>query len=140
MQKLACDQDPKLLVFKNGLPTFFNRYPKPATGDYKMQLQGLISFNPSPKLQSSVLFGLIFTILAATIIGCISNSKKYAKLTTLLFCGMLLLCFILLQIGAMGIDYRLSIGLAHYLEDIVLSPFIIMALIVLLKINDSVRL
>jgi hypothetical protein len=129
----------KLLVMQNGLPTLINRYPKPPTGDYSMQLQGIFSFNPSPKLQSSILFGILFTALASAIIGLLTESRKFAALTAALYCGLLFLCFVLLQLGVTGVDYRLSIGLSHYLEDIILSPFVVMVLVVLLKMNGSLK-
>jgi hypothetical protein len=129
----------KLLVVQDGLPTLINRYPKPPTGDYGMQLKGIFSFNPSPKLQSSILFGLLFTALATAIAGLLTMSRKFAALTAILYCGLLFLCFVLLQLGATGMDYRLSIGLSHYLEDIILSPFVVMVLVVLLKMNGSLK-
>jgi hypothetical protein len=130
----------KLLVITNGLPGFINRYPKPPTGNYGMQLKGLLQFNPSPKMQSSILFGITFTLLAAGIIYLLTLNRKLTILTALLYLLLLFLCFILLQLGTTGMDYRLSIGLAHSIEDIVLSPFLLMVLIVLLKLNNSIRL
>lgn len=129
----------KLLVIEKGFPTLINRYPKPPTGDYGMQLKGIFSFQPSPKLQSSILFGLLFTALSTAIIGLLTLSKRYAALTAVLYCSLLFLCFVLLQLGATGVDYRLSIGLSHYLEDMVLSPFVVMVLVVLLKLNGSIK-
>ena len=130
----------KLLVLREGVPVLINRYPKPPTGNYGMQLKGLLNFNPSPKLQSSILFGIAFTLLAAAIIFILTLSKKLTVFTAALYILLLFLCFILLQLGSAGVDYRLSIGLAHYLEDIVLAPFLLMVLIVILKLNNSIRL
>lgn len=130
----------KLLVIKQGIPELINRYPKPPTENYGMQLKGLFRFNPSPKLQSSVLFGLLFTAYAALITLLLTHSKKLTLLTTALYLSLLLLCFLLLQLGALGVNYHLSIGLSHYLEDIVLSPFLLMLLVVLFRLNGSIKI
>jgi hypothetical protein len=63
----------------------------------------------------------------------VSNNVFLAKITTLLFLGFMILCFVLILLNGAGVDYRLSAGLAHYLEDLFLSPFPLLIIIVIIK-------
>lgn len=54
-------------------------------------------------------------------------------MTAIFFAAYMIICFILITLNGVGVDYRLSAGLAHYLEDLFLSPFFIMVFIVIIK-------
>jgi len=127
----------KLLIIEEGVPVFINRYPKPAVAVFeKQEMKGTLGIKLPAKLQSSVLFSTIFLLLASAILGIYSRSKKVAFVTAAAYLGYMVLCFLLLKLGDMGVDYRLSTGLSHYLEDLFLSPFLILALIVLVHFNQ----
>jgi hypothetical protein len=127
----------KLLIIEEGVPVFINRYPKPAVAVFeKQEMKGTLGIKLPAKLQSSVLFSTLFLLLASAILGIYSRSKKVAFVTAAAYMGYMVLCFLLLKLGDMGVDYRLSTGLSHYLEDLFLSPFLILALIVLVHFNQ----
>jgi hypothetical protein len=127
----------KLLIMEEGVPVFINRYPKPAVAVFeKQEMKGTLGIKLPAKLQSSVLFSTLFLLLASAILGLYSRSKKVAFVTAAAYLGYMVLCFLLLKLGDMGVDYRLSTGLSHYLEDLFLSPFLILALIVLVHFNQ----
>jgi Mn2+/Fe2+ NRAMP family transporter len=96
-------------------------------------MKSLGSFSFSPKLQSSVFFSLCYLIASSALIGLISKKKSLAKTNAIFFAVYMFVCFILITINGMGVDYRLSAGLAHYLEDLFLSPFFILVFIVIIK-------
>ena len=76
-------------------------------------------------------------LFAAGILFLYSGSALIAKITGVAYLIYMILCSVLLKMGDMGIDYRLSTGLSHYLEDLFLSPFLILALIVVIKVVKS---
>jgi hypothetical protein len=122
-----------LLIVSKGNLEFINRYqPFPKT-DYKNEMKNFTGFHLSNKLQSSVFFSFLFMILATAIVYLYSQSQFLAKLTFSLYVIYFLLCFAFILLGNSGVDYRLSFGLSHYLEDLFLSPFFVMTLIVLIK-------
>jgi hypothetical protein len=53
-------------------------------------------------------------------------------LILLVYALYFMVCFALITIGNLGVDYRLSYGLSHYIEDLFLSPFILMMLLPLI--------
>jgi hypothetical protein len=72
-------------------------------------------------------------ISSSLLIGLISMRKSLAKITAFFFIITMFMCFILISLKGIGFDYRLSAGLAHYLEDLILSPFFILVFIVIIK-------
>lgn len=126
----------KLLIIEEGMPVFINRYPKPSVAVFeKTEMKGTFGVKLPAKLQSSVLFSALFLLFASAILGVFSRSKKVALITGAAYLFYMVVCFLLLKLGDAGVDYRLSTGLSHYLEDLFLSPFLILALIVLIHFN-----
>lgn len=130
---LGFKRERNLIIVNENSLQFINRYQEFPKTDYKSEMKNFSAFHLSYKLQSSLLFSLFFTVLAVAILYLFSSSTLIAKLTLLLYLAYFVLCFIFIQLGNFGFDYRLSYGLSHYLEDLFLSPFFVMALIVLLK-------
>ena len=126
-------RDDKLIVMKNYRFTFVNRYPKEQITNYESVMNNLKGFRLPARLQSSIFYSLSYLILATLITYLLSLSAFIAKLTAGLYGSYMILCFILIKIGTLGVDYRLSIGLSHYLEDLFLSPFFVLTLIVIIK-------
>ena len=123
-----------LLIIEEGIPTFIHRYPKPQVAEFeKNEMKGNFGIKIAAKLQSSVLFSLLFMTFAASILSIYSGSLNIGRITVVFYSLFMILCFLLLKLGDMGVDYRLSTGLSHYLEDLFLSPFLILALIVLIR-------
>ncbi len=128
-----------LLVFDaSTLFKFLNRYPRTSITDYKKEMSGLMGFSLSPKLISSVLFSLVFLILTTLIIHLSFRKSVFTKITASLFLIYMILCFFFLQLANYGVDYRLSAGLSHYLEDLFLSPFPLMMLVPLFLLADRI--
>ncbi len=124
----------KLLILEQGVFTFINRYPKPEVAKFeKTQMKGTLGVKIPAKLQSAVFFSFIYLILAAAFLLLYSKSIFIARLIALTYAVYMILCFLLLKMGDWGVDYRLSTGLSHYLEDLFLSPFLMLALAVLIK-------
>lgn len=130
---IGLQRESKLLVVGHNGITFINRYPRIAVTNFQSEMKNLGSFSFSPKLQSSVFFSICYLIASSLLIGLISGKKSLAKITALFFAAYMAVCFILITINGMGVDYRLSAGLAHYLEDLFLSPFFILVFIVIIK-------
>jgi hypothetical protein len=127
-----------LLVFDgHSVVKFLNKYPRIAATDFKKEMSGLIGFSLSPKLTSSILFSLIYLVLTSLIIQLIFSRKKYTYITIALFAFYMVICFLLIQLGNFGLDYHISFGLSHYLEDLFLSPFPLMLLIPLFIISEK---
>ena len=130
---LGFKRERNLLIVQENNFHFINRYqPFPKT-NYKNEIKNFSSFHLSYKLQSTVLFSILFMTIATVILYLFSSSVFIAKLTLLLYAIYFILCFGFIQLGNIGVDYRLSYGLSHYLEDLFLSPFFVMALVVLIK-------
>lgn len=123
----------KLLVVQDSSLTFINKYPRTSIANYEAEMKSMTSFHLSPKLQSSIFFSLIYLATSTLIVFLVSNNKFLAKLTAILFLAYMVLCFVLITLNGLGIDYRLSAGLAHYLEDLFLSPFPLLIIIVIIK-------
>ena len=119
-----------LLVFSaDTVFTFINKYPRIATTNFSNELNNFFLFQLSPKLISSLLFSLIFATLAIVFTYVLTKSKFFMRLITGAYAFYVIICFILIVMGNMGVDYHLSYGLSHYLEDLFLSPFILMMLV-----------
>lgn len=128
----------KLLIVEAGVPMFIPRYPKHTVAEFERTgMKGTFGVKLPAKLQSSVLFSLLYAFFAATILGLFARSVKIARLTVLVYLIYMVLCFALLKMGDAGVDYRLSTGLSHYLEDLFLSPFLLLALLVLIHFNGK---
>lgn len=127
-------REKKLLILEKGVPTLINRYPKKNVAVFeKTEMKGTFGIKIPAKLQSAVLFSLLFMVLGAVILYLYSQSIFIAKVITLLYIGYMVLSFFLLKLGDIGVDYRLSTGLSHYMEDLFLSPLIFLAVIAFIK-------
>jgi len=124
----------KLVILEKGSITFINRYPKPTVAKFeKTEMKGTFGIKLPAKLQSAIFFSLMYLLLATFILLLYSKSVFIAKLIALMYSMYMIVCFLLLKMGDWGVDYRLSTGLSHYLEDLFLSPFLILALAALIK-------
>lgn len=130
---IGLQRESKLMVIGNEGLTFINRYPTIGITNYQSEMKSASSFSISPKLQSSVFFSVIYLLTCSLLIGIISRKKSFAKISAVLYSVYMFACFILITLNGFGIDYRLSAGLAHYLEDLFLSPFFILVFIVIIK-------
>ena len=127
-------REKKLLIVEKGIPTFINRYPKKNVSVFeKTVMKGTFGIKVPAKMQSAVLYSLLFLIMGSSILFLYSKSLFIAKVIALLYLAYMLLSFLLLKLGDLGVDYRLSTGLSHYLEDLFLSPLIFLAVIAFIK-------
>lgn len=127
-------REKKLLIVEKGIPIFINRYPKKNVSIFeKTVMKGTFGIKIPAKMQSAVLYSLLFLIMGSSILFLYSKSLFIAKAIALLYLTYMLLSFLLLKLGDLGVDYRLSIGLSHYLEDLFLSPLIFLAVIAFIK-------
>ena len=127
-------REKKLLIIEKGIPTFINRYPKKNVALFeKMEMKGTFGIKIPVKMQSAILFSLLFLFLGTAILFLYSKSIFIAKVIAILYLGYMILSFLLLKLGDLGVDYRLSTGLSHYLEDLFLSPLIFLAVIAFIK-------
>ncbi|MBK9636626.1 MAG: hypothetical protein IPO63_01940 [Bacteroidetes bacterium] len=127
-------REKKLLIIEKGVPTFINRYPKKDVAKFeKTAMKGTFGIKIPSKLQSAVLYSFLFMVIGATILYLYSKSLFILKAIVLLYLGYMLVSFLLLKLGDFGVDYRLSTGLSHYLEDLFLSPLLFLAIIAFVK-------
>lgn len=134
-------REKKLLLIEQGRPILINRYPKPDVVRFeKEKMKGNLGLKVPVKLQSSVLFSLLFMLLSAGLLYLYSQKNSVAKAVIVLYTFYMIICFALLKLGQSGVDYRLSTGLSHYLEDLFLSPFTPLAGIVLLRAFRPVKI
>jgi len=127
-------REKKLLIIEKGVPTFINRYPKKDVTTFeKTAMKGTFGIKIPSKLQSAVLYSFLFMVIGATILYLYSKSLFILKVIVLLYLGYMLVSFLLLKLGDFGVDYRLSTGLSHYLEDLFLSPLLFLAIIAFVK-------
>lgn len=127
-------REKKLLIVEKGIPTFINRYPKKNVSVFeKTVMKGTFGIKVPAKMQSAVLYSFLFLIMGSSILFLYSKSLFIAKVIALLYLAYMLLSFLLLKLGDLGVDYRLSTGLSHYLEDLFLSPLIFLAVIAFIK-------
>lgn len=129
-----------LLVFDgHTIFKFLHKYPRISATNFKKEMGGLLGFSLSPKLTSSVLFSIVFMILTTAIIHLSFLKKNYSLITASLFIVYIILCFLLIQLGNYGLDYNISFGLSHDLEDLFLSPFPLMLLIPIFMIGEKLK-
>jgi hypothetical protein len=133
-------RETKLLCFDNNELVFKERFEKQTTTNYQAEVKSLTRFNLTTKIQSVCFYSLIFGLLTASILFLLSNSKQIFKYVLLGYLSYMVLSFFLIRIGSNGVDYRLSIGLAHYLEDLFVSPYILLFTAVGLKAFGLVNL
>ncbi|MBL7924992.1 MAG: hypothetical protein JNL88_12395 [Bacteroidia bacterium] len=133
-------REKKLLIFEQGTFMFINRYPKPEVAKFeKSEMKGTLGVKLPAKLQSSVLFSFLYLVIAGVLLLVYSRSVFIGKLMFILYFLYMIICFILLKLGDFGVDYRLSTGLSHYIEDLFLSPFLILAIAALVKAFGFVK-
>ncbi len=131
-------EDQLIVLNKSGFQ-FLNKYPKTEITNYNNEIGNLLNFNISPKLQSSVFFSLIYIVLSYLIIVFYSNDKYLGKLIVFSYLIYMVLCFVFITIYNLHVDYRLSSGLAHYLEDLFLSPIILMAFVAIYHLKEKLN-
>lgn len=123
-----------LLLIEKGIPMFIKRYPKKEVAVFeKTIMKGNFGIKIPVKMQSAILFSFLFLLLGSSILFLYSKSVFIAKVIVLLYLAYMVVSFLLLKMGDMGVDYRLSTGLSHYLEDLFLSPLLFLAIIAFLK-------
>jgi hypothetical protein len=130
---LGFQRESKLLCIKHGVPTFIERFSGQTKTDYHSEMNNASGFKISEKLQSVLLFSIIFSLITSTIAYLLSNSIQVFKIILISYLIYMLISFILIILGNKGVDYRLSVGMAHYLEDLFVSPYIILLISVAMK-------
>ena len=119
-----------LLIFSSDMVfTLIRKYPRVSATNFKNEINNFWNLNFSPKLLSSILFSIAFAVLTSLIVYLLTKNKVWGKLILLVYVLYFIVCFVLIVIGNLGVDYRLSYGLSHYIEDLFLSPFILMMLL-----------
>lgn len=121
-----------LLFSSETLFAFKRKYPRVSATNFKHEISNFWGFNFSPKLLSSILYSIAFAVLTSLIIYLITKNKLLGYLVLLIYAAYFLVCFGLILVGNLGVDYHLSYGLSHYIEDLFLSPFILMMILPLL--------
>jgi len=133
-------REKNLLLLEKGSFMFIKRYPKKEVAQFeKTAMKGTLGIKIPIKLQSAVFFSLLFLVLTSMILYFYSKSTFIAQLIAVLYFIYMLLSFFLLKMGDWGVDYRLSTGLSHYLEDLFLSPFIVLAIAAIIKAFDFIK-
>jgi hypothetical protein len=132
-------REDKLLVISQKGFQFLNKYPKTEITNYTNEVSNLISFQLSPKLQSSIFFSFIYIILCYLVLVFYSRDKYLGKLLVITYFIYMTLSFLFLTMYNLKVDYRLSAGLAHYLEDLFLSPLILMAFITIYLFKEKLQ-
>lgn len=132
-------REDKLLVISQKGFQFLNKYPKTEITNYTNEVSNLTSFQLSPKLQSSIFFSFIYIILCYLVLVFYSRDKYLGKLLIITYFLYMTLSFLFLTMYSLKVDYRLSAGLAHYLEDLFLSPLILMAFITIYHLKEKLQ-
>ncbi|MEN9331235.1 MAG: hypothetical protein RLZZ94_325 [Bacteroidota bacterium] len=132
-------REDKLLVISQKGFQFLNKYPKTEITNYTNEVSNLASFHLSPKLQSSIFFSLIYIVLCYLILVLHSRDKYLGKILVVTYLIYMGLSFVFLTLYNFKVDYRLSAGLAHYLEDLFLSPLILMAFITIYHLKEKLQ-
>jgi hypothetical protein len=132
-------REDKLLVISQKGFQFLNKYPKTEITNYTNEVSNLASFQLSPKLQSSIFFSLIYIILCYLILILHSRDKYLGKILVVTYFLYMSLSFVFLTLYNFKVDYRLSAGLAHYLEDLFLSPLILMAFVTMHHLKEKLQ-
>jgi len=134
-------REKRLIIIEQGIPTFINRYPKPAVAVFeRTQMKGTLGIKFPAKLQSAVLYSVLFMVLTALLLMTYLKSLFIGKFVVVFYFAYMVICMALLKLGNLGVDYRLSTGLSHYLEDLFLSPFLILAFAAFAKAFDKMKL
>lgn len=112
--------------------TFIKKYPRLSPTNFKNEMNNFWIFHLSPKLLSSILYSLFFCILTGLVVYLLTKRRHWFHLILIIYAAYFLICYFLIAIGNAGVDYHLSYGLSHYIEDLFLSPFILMMLLPLI--------
>ena len=131
-------EDQLLVISKSGFK-FLNKYPKTEITNYSSEMNNMISFHLSAKLQSSIFFSIVYAILCFLVIYVYTKDKNFGKIIFASYLLYMVLSFVFLTLYNFNVDYRLSAGLAHYLEDLFLSPFILMAFITIYHLKEKLQ-
>lgn len=132
-------REDKLLVLSQQGFMFLNKYPKTEITNYSNEVSNLISFHLSPKLQSSIFFSLIYIGLGYVILFYHTGDKQLSKILVFAYLSYMILSAIFLALYSFKVDYRLSAGLAHYLEDLFLSPLVLMAFVTIHHLKEKLN-
>jgi hypothetical protein len=132
-------REDKLLVISQKGFQFLNKYPKTEITNYTNEVSNLATFHLSPKLQSSIFFSLIYIALSYLVLVFYSRDHYLGKILVVTYFLYMLLSFVFLTLYNFNVDYRLSAGLAHYLEDLFLSPLILMAFITIYHLKEKLQ-
>lgn len=130
-------REDKLLVISQSGFHFLNKYPKTEITNYSNEVSNLVIFHLSPKLQSSIFFSIIYIILSYLVLYFHTQDHYLGKIMVVAYVLYMVLSFVFLTLYNFNIDYRLSAGLAHYLEDLFLSPLILMAFISIYYLKEK---
>lgn len=82
---------------------------------------------------------MIYILLSYLVLVFYSRDKYLGKILVASYLLYMVLCFIFITLYNFKIDYRLSAGLAHYLEDLFLSPLILMAFITIYHLKEKLQ-
>jgi hypothetical protein len=132
-------REDKLLVISQKGFHFLNKYPKTEITNYTNEVSNLVSFQLSPKLQSSIFFSIIYIALCYLVLVMHTRDKYLGKILVATYLIYMGLSFVFLTLYNFKVDYRLSAGLAHYLEDLFLSPLILMAFITIYHLKEKLQ-
>ena len=121
-----------LLFSSETVFTFIRKYPRVSATNFKNEISNFWMFHFSPKLLSVVLYSVAFAALTSLIVYLLTKNRLWGYLILVIYAMYFVVCFLLIAIGNLGVDYHLSYGLSHYIEDLFLSPFILMMLLPLL--------
>jgi amino acid permease len=136
---LGWKREDKLLVISENGFKFLNKYPKTEITNYTNEVSNLTSFKLSPKLQSSIFFSLFYILLCYLILVLYSSDKFLGKILVVTYLFYMVISFVFMTLYNYKVDYRLSAGLAHYLEDFFLSPIILMAFITIYHLKEKLQ-
>lgn len=132
-------REDKLLVISQKGFQFLNKYPKTEITNYTNEVGNLATFHLSPKLQSSIFFSLIYIALSYLVLVFYSRDKYLGKILVAAYLLYMALSFVFITLYNYKVDYRLSAGIAHYLEDLFLSPLILMAFITIYHLKEKLQ-
>ena len=127
-----------LLVFgSEKLFTFINKYPRLSATDFKKEINHLWALHLSPKLISSILYSIVFALLSTAFTYLITKEIFFIKLVFAGYGIYMAASLLLIIAGNFGVTYPLSYGLAHNIEDLFLSPFIIILILPIVFLKNK---
>lgn len=132
-------REDKLLVISQKGFVFLNKYPKIDITNYNNEFGNIVSFQLSPKLQSSIFFSLLYIIFCYAILVLYTRDMYLGKIAIVTYLIYMAISFVFISMYSLKVDYRLSAGLAHYLEDLFLSPLILMAFIAIYHLKEKIQ-